>query len=610
MAALGPGPYYVKVDGLHARAGAPGAVHPEPDARAAAGRLVALAASHRRAVVQAHVEGQGVGAFFLLRQGRVAAEFMHRRLHEVPHTGGASSYRESWHDPAVRDDALAKLQHLGWDGVAMMEYRRAPSGRFHLLELNGRFWGSLHLALWAGVDFPRLALDTHFGRQEPPPRPRLGVRVRHTFPAEVRHVWSRLKDPGLPAREKAASVAGFALLGLDPRVRSDLLFPGDRALYLRGLGAFARELGAGLGRGAVKRGAYRAARGLGLFRLARRLTRGSVRLLCYHGTSMSDESRFRPQLFIEPEAFERRMRHLVEAGYPVVGLGRAVAGLARGDLPDCATVVTIDDGFYSTYRHAAPTLLRLGLPATVYVTSYHCQKGTPVFRLAVQYLLWASRAEALDLARLGPPFAGRAALTTAAEREALAWAIVQVGEGLGSEAARVALCRRLGAALGVDYDALARERRLSLMSPDELRALAGQGLDLQLHTHRHRLPDDEAGTRRELAENRAFLEPLVGRRLEHLCYPSGLWSAQHPGWLRRLGIRSATTTDPGLATAASDPLALDRFLDSAEISQIEFEAELSGFAELLRRVRAWVEGGRRITPGSGAAALALLRRAA
>ena len=85
---------------------------------------------------------------------------------------------------------------------------------------------------------------------------------------------------------------------------------------------------------------------------------------------------------------------------------------------------------------------------------------------------------------------------------------------------------------------------------------------------------------REIQQNREFLEALVGKKLQHLCYPSGVWSKQPWSWLDSLGIISATTCDPGLNYSQTPHLGLYRFLDADSISQIEFEAELTGFSEL------------------------------
>jgi hypothetical protein len=241
-------PLYVKVDACSSHDGSPGATHGASSAEEARALLVGLRGSYARAVVQGWVPGRGVGAFFLHARGEVLAELMHRRLHEVPYTGGVSSLRETWHHAAIRDDALEKLRAARWEGVAMMEYRWDPAtGRFAFLEMNARFWGSLHLALHAGVDFPRLLLDAWQGRPVTAPPPRQGVRCRH-LPDELRHVWSKLRAPGLGVGAKLASVVELVALTLDLRVKSDLWFPGDRGLFWRGLGqlhaAVKRRLGA------------------------------------------------------------------------------------------------------------------------------------------------------------------------------------------------------------------------------------------------------------------------------------------------------------------------------------------------------------------------------
>jgi hypothetical protein len=132
---------------------------------------------------------------------------------------------------------------MDWEGVAMMEYRWNPStDQFFFLEMNGRFWGSLHLALFAGVDFPTLLLDVFQGNpQSSVVRPREGTRCRYTFPRDLLYVWSTWKDIQIGWAAKLAVALEFLLLGLDPRVHSDLWFPHDRMLYWRQLGRFLGE---------------------------------------------------------------------------------------------------------------------------------------------------------------------------------------------------------------------------------------------------------------------------------------------------------------------------------------------------------------------------------
>lgn len=244
LARLGA-PLYVKLDGCHARDGSRGSTHRLESAAAARELMAGLRGRFARALVQGHVEGQGVAAFFLVQGGEVLAQSMQRRLHEVPFTGGVSSLRETWQHPGILADALAKLRLSGWQGVAMMEYRWDPgTDRFAFLEMNARFWGSLHLSLLAGVDYPRLLLDAFRGKAWRAPLPRAAC-CRH-LPLELQHLWSKLKSRRCTVAQKLRACVECVALTFHPAVRSDLLFPGDRALFFRALWQFFRSLRKGV----------------------------------------------------------------------------------------------------------------------------------------------------------------------------------------------------------------------------------------------------------------------------------------------------------------------------------------------------------------------------
>jgi hypothetical protein len=235
-------PLYLKVDGVHAAGGDGSAVRRFDGLDALRRALPDVLARYARCMVQEHVEGAGVGAFFLRWKGEVIASLMHRRLHEVPYTGGQSSLRETWWNDAVYADAARRLEALDWQGVGMLEYRWDPaSGAFRLMEFNARFWGSLHLALFAGVDFPALLIDAWRGRARPASPPSPGLRCRLTFPKEIEYVASRLKARRLGFGDKLGTILEFFALGLDPRVRTDLWFPGDTGLYWRSMSMSMRK---------------------------------------------------------------------------------------------------------------------------------------------------------------------------------------------------------------------------------------------------------------------------------------------------------------------------------------------------------------------------------
>jgi predicted ATP-grasp superfamily ATP-dependent carboligase len=111
-------------------------------------------------LAQEFIEGSGAGYFALMCEGQLRAEFAHKRIRDVYPTGSGSALRESAIPaPDVRQAALAILQALKWHGVAMVEFRLRRDGQPVFLEVNGRFWNSLPLAVYAGADFPKLLAE-------------------------------------------------------------------------------------------------------------------------------------------------------------------------------------------------------------------------------------------------------------------------------------------------------------------------------------------------------------------------------------------------------------------------------------------------------------------
>jgi predicted ATP-grasp superfamily ATP-dependent carboligase len=145
-------------------------------------------------LVQEFVEGAGTGYFALMNHGELRAEFAHRRLRDVHPTGSGSALRESiLPDPKIREASVAMLRALNWHGVAMVEFRLRDDGIPVFLEINGRFWHSLPLACYAGVDFPALlAQMAEQGDVVPPPAYRTGVRCRWLV-GDFRHLVEVLK---------------------------------------------------------------------------------------------------------------------------------------------------------------------------------------------------------------------------------------------------------------------------------------------------------------------------------------------------------------------------------------------------------------------------------
>ncbi|MEM1558543.1 MAG: ATP-grasp domain-containing protein [Thermoproteota archaeon] len=108
-------------------------------------------------LIQEFAEGEGYGVEVLMDGSRPRVIFMHKRLREYPSTGGASTLRISVWNKKLAEYAISLLREMKWRGVAMVEFKfNEKNGDASLMEVNGRFWGSLPLAINAGVDFPYL----------------------------------------------------------------------------------------------------------------------------------------------------------------------------------------------------------------------------------------------------------------------------------------------------------------------------------------------------------------------------------------------------------------------------------------------------------------------
>lgn len=251
--------------------------------------------------------------------------------------------------------------------------------------------------------------------------------------------------------------------------------------------------------------------------------------------------------------------------------------------PERAVAITFDDGSWDFYQAAFPLLQEFNFPVTLYLTTFYTQYNRPVFDLMCAYLLWKGRHKTLDLRKLVVRGSGTD-LRTAAGREAARGAIFAFArEGRLKAEVKDALLASLAKQLGVDYQSLLDQRSLHNLTADEVKQLARSGVDIQLHTHRHRTPLDRGLFIREIEDNRASIVELIGRNPSHFCYPSGVTNDLFLPWLKETGVVSATTCEVGLASRSSNPLLLPRLLDASGLTTIEFEGWLTGVASVLPR---------------------------
>jgi predicted ATP-grasp superfamily ATP-dependent carboligase len=192
--------------------------------------LAALPSAAYPILLQQQIFGPGIGIFFLIWEGHTQALFAHRRIREKPVSGGVSVYRESVAaDPSLVERSRALLDRFGWQGVAMVEYKvDAGTGQPYLMEVNGRFWGSLQLAIDAGVDFPSLLVALACGEHPAPViHYRTGVRSRWWL-GDLDHLLQQIRRPGDVRFPPGTPGRGQALLDF-----LRLWRPGDRGEVFR-----------------------------------------------------------------------------------------------------------------------------------------------------------------------------------------------------------------------------------------------------------------------------------------------------------------------------------------------------------------------------------------
>ena len=306
-------------------------------------------------------------------------------------------------------------------------------------------------------------------------------------------------------------------------------------------------------------------------------------ILCYHGVALADEHEWCPGLYVGPSHLERRLALLQRLDCSVLPLKEAITRLYLGDLPPRAVVLTFDDGYFDFMARAWPLLRRFGYPATVYLTTGRVERNLPNVSLLMSYAFWKSQQRTFD-GRDIPGLGEQYPLGTTDQRQRLAQQVTDalfcgdVGEKRRDDVARMVTERA-----GFDYAAVLQSRLLTLMRPDEIRAMTAEGVDFQLHTHMHRSLDDPQEFVQDILLNRELLHSMTGTWASHFCYPSGNYHYDYLPVLREHGIESATTCDPDLATQDSDPLLLPRFVDTDEVSTIVFESWVTGVAARLPR---------------------------
>lgn len=201
-------------------------------------------------LIQEYCAGYGLGHFILMKNGTAHYTFQHLRVHEWPPEGGFSSMCESLPQEVHQElmqDSINLLRELSWEGVAMVEYRHDPAtGESALMEVNGRFWGSLPLAYHAGARFPRMMyllfgcdLDIH-------PKPyQSRLRCRYMLPETKRLLRILFAQDKIADKElsfnRGAEVFNYLIGFIDPRTRYYVMTLDDPSPFLHDIRQMMRK---------------------------------------------------------------------------------------------------------------------------------------------------------------------------------------------------------------------------------------------------------------------------------------------------------------------------------------------------------------------------------
>ena len=306
---------------------------------------------------------------------------------------------------------------------------------------------------------------------------------------------------------------------------------------------------------------------------ARRKSR--LLILCYHGLALRDEHEWAGYLFITPDKFRNRLASLRDMNATVLPLQEGVARLRNGSLPPRSVVLTFDDGFYDFLRHGVPILNEFGFPCTLYLTTYYSGLPFPIINLILDYLLWKSGCSSIDFPEQGItiPMPTRDWM----ERHEVMYRLLAWFDSAGLDTrGKNDFARQIAERFHIDYDDLLASRLAQIMTPDEAAQVARAGVDIQLHTHRHRTPKNHELFVREIEDNSTRIAEVSGRVPDQFCYPSGVYDSEFFPWLEACGVKSATTCERGFALPSSDVFLLPRVLDDSNMSAVEFEGVVSG----------------------------------
>ena len=249
----------------------------------------------------------------------------------------------------------------------------------------------------------------------------------------------------------------------------------------------------------------------------------------------------------------------IGAQFEVLAPLEACTRWAAGRLPACAAIITFDDGYRDNHDVALPILKRHGMHAAFFIATGYLGDGVQ-FNDRLTEALRELHAESFDAHSLGLGVLATGSL------EAKLLALERLREAIKylEPNARSEAVERVEKACGAASPAHPRPR--IMMTPAEVAALAANGMEIGGHTVMHPIlqsVDDETAAA-EIRSGREDLTSMLGRAPSLFAYPNGRpgadFDGRHARMAREAGFSYAFSTARGVATAATDPMMLPRFM--------------------------------------------------
>jgi len=140
---------------------------------------------------------------------------------------------------------------------------------------------------------------------------------------------------------------------------------------------------------------------LPVIRQLRSFNTNTLSILAYHRIyDMGNEAAFPfdPELIsATPEDFETQMRYVKKHFNPVTFKNLIDYQSGKAQLPEHPIIITFDDGHLDNYTHAFPVLKKLGIPATIFISTEYIGSNKIFWFDWVAYCVYKTKCEELSL---------------------------------------------------------------------------------------------------------------------------------------------------------------------------------------------------------------------